>query len=229
MRTGLPGFLDHIAPLSTPTLPVSFLPSTNIWAATLSMHSARCCTPLAVCCGSRGSRHLQMCLDPKQCAPSSLLSGCSLWCQVSSLVRLTSYKPASQLPLPVVSGLGSLSRLSRGCGGECSGKGVVCGGGGVIPQLVWRFVFAFAYGGRNGIGFIFLRFLSFLCLDCGLSNQAKKKKKKTLDWTLPEANICVQDLDHKRESDWSRKQTTFNPSVDSFSLTFSNPNLSGGV
>ena len=50
----------------------------------------------------------------------------------------------------------------------------------MIPQLVWRFVFAFAYGGRNGIGFIFLRFLSFLCLDCGLSNQAKKKKKTDL-------------------------------------------------
>lgn len=103
---------------------------------------------------------------------------------MSSLIRLTSYKPASQLPLPVVSGFGSLSRLSRGCGGECSGKGVVCRGGGVIPQLVWRFVFAFAYGGRNGIGFIFLRFLSFLCLDCGLSNQAKKKKKNR-PWTEP--------------------------------------------
>ena len=55
----------------------------------------------------------------------------------------------------------------------------------MIPQLVWRFVFAFAYGGRNGIGFIFLRFLSFLCLDCGLSNQAKKKKKKNRPWTEP--------------------------------------------
>lgn len=97
---------------------------------------------------------------------------------MSSLARLTSYKPASQLALTVVSGLGSISWLSRGCGVECSGKGVVCRGGGVITQLVWRFVFAFAYGGRNRMGFIFLGFLPFLCLDCGLSNQAKKKNKK---------------------------------------------------
>ena len=103
---------------------------------------------------------------------------------MSFLARLTFYKPASQLALTVVSGLGSISQLSRGCGGECSGKGVVCRGGGVITQLVWRFVFAFAYGGRNGMGFIFLGFLPFLCLDCGLSNQAKKKKKTTTKKTL---------------------------------------------
>ena len=29
--------------------------------------------------------------------------------------------------------------------------------------------------------FIFLGFLPFLCLDCGLSNQAKKKKNQTLE------------------------------------------------
>lgn len=52
------------------------------------------------------------------------------------------------------------------------------------------------------MGFIFLGFLPFLCLDCGLSNQAKKKKNQNKKPDLgldhsPEANICVQDLDHR--------------------------------
>lgn len=29
--------------------------------------------------------------------------------------------------------------------------------------------------------------------------------------TIPEARICVQDLDHKGESDWSQKRMPFNP------------------
>lgn len=111
------------------------------------MDGARFCTPLAVHRGSRRSRHLQLCLDPNNLF--QVLCACkAATCDVKYNLSpgLPFYKPASQLALEVVCGLGSTSWLSRGDSGECSEEDWEVG-----LQLVWTDVFmaAFAYGGRS--------------------------------------------------------------------------------
>lgn len=103
MRTVLPGLSP---PLSLfPLLSWTFEYPLCTWDGT------RCHVPLAVCRGSRGSRHLRLCLDPKQFAANSLLSD---WIAAAwGVCDTRACRPASKLTCEVVSG-SSTCWLSEG-------------------------------------------------------------------------------------------------------------------
>ena len=178
MRTGLPGFLDHIT-LQSPH-PSSLFTSFHKHLSSHIEHGwSRCCTRLGRMQWQPWEKGICSCvwiqngLLQAVCCLAVML----LLSVMSSVISCQAYQPASPLALKVVSGLGSISWPSRGGGGDCSGKGVLWGHRGVILQLVWRcaFMFPFAYGGRNRVSFIFLRLLPSLRPDCKLSNQAKNQ------------------------------------------------------